>query len=116
QLAAEEKDRQLATLDTLTNHAFGALSVEARAALVFGGVNACVPDNDLAAAIFALGDHTLKRGVIEGMILGHHCQSLFAMCVRWPVRDRPRLEDAIGFQAKVVVEPARGMLLNDERQ
>jgi hypothetical protein len=48
------------------------------------------------------------------MILGHDRQALFAVRVGRAIGDGPRLQDAIGFEAKVVVQSPRGVLLDDE--
>jgi hypothetical protein len=50
------------------------------------------------------------------MVLGHDRQAPFAVLVRRPVRDRPRLQDAVDFETEVVVQSPRGVLLDDERE
>ena len=85
----EEKDRQFATFDAVTHEHFGPLAVEARTAIILGGIDARVPNDDLAAAVFALGDDAFERGVIERMVLGHHGQASFAVRERRSVRNRP---------------------------
>src|SRR5260370_15668484 len=49
-------------------------------------------------------------------MLGHDRQAPLPVGIGRPIRNRPRLQDAVCFQAKVVVQPSRGVLLHDERQ
>ena len=116
QLATAQKHRQLALLDALTHQHLGPLTIETWFAFVFGGIDTRVPDDDLAATVFAFRDDPFECPVVERVILGHDRQPPFAVPVGRPIRNRPRLQDAIGFQAKVVVQPPRGVLLHNERQ
>ena len=75
---------------------------------------ASVPDHDRAAAVFALRDHALERGVVERMILDLNGQRLHRWVEAGPLRHRPAFERAVVLQAEVVVQPAGGVLLNDE--
>ena len=71
-------------------------------------------DDDLAATIFAFGDDPFECPVVERVILGHDRQPPFAVPVGRPVWNRPRLQDAVGFQAKVIMQLRRAMLLDDK--
>ena len=75
-----------------------------------------VPDDDLAAAVLATRNDAFERGVVERVVLGHDRKAAFAVRVGRPVRDRPRLQHAVGLEAEVVVQSPRGVLLNDERE
>ena len=116
QLATLQEDAELAALDPAPHQRLGTLAVEARTAVLLGRVDAGVPHDHLPPAVFALGDDALERGVLQRMVLGHHRQPAFAAGVRGAVGDRPRFEDAVDFQAEVVVQPTRGVLLDHERQ
>jgi predicted nucleic acid-binding protein len=54
------------------------------------------------------GNHPLERGVLERMILRLHGEALLGGIKRLTFGDRPRLEHAIAFEAKVIMQPARG--------
>ena len=70
QLAAAERDRELAAIDALEDARLrlGAV-VEGERAVLVGGVGAVVPDDHLARAVFAPRDHALEGGVAERVIL-----------------------------------------------
>src|SRR5207237_2123242 len=90
QFAAAQKHGQSTPLDALPYHRLGPRAVEDRTAVVFGGVDACIPDDDLTAAVFTLGDDALERAVVEWVILGHDRQAPLPVGIGRPIRDRPR--------------------------
>ena len=75
---------------------------------------AAIPELHGAAAILALGNGAFEIAVIQRMVFHLHRQPLVVRIERRPLRDRPGLEDAVEFQAQIVMQPARVMLLNDK--
>ncbi len=80
----------------------------------FGLPIAAVPQLDRAATIFALGNCAFKVAIIERMILDFHRQPLVVGIERWSLGYGPRLEHAVQFQTKVVMQPGRVVLLDHE--
>ena len=80
-----------------------------------GLVGARIPDDHLAGAVFASGDVALERGVFQRMILGVHRQVVHRRRLRQVFGHRPRHQHAVSLQPEVVVQPARVVLLDDER-
>ena len=78
----------------------------------FGLPIAAVPQLNRAPAVFAFGDCAFKITVIERVILNFHRQPLVVWIKRWASRYGPRLEHAIQFKTKVVVQSGSVMLLN----
>ncbi len=76
------------------------------------GPRAAIPDDDGAAAIFALGNGALEVAVVQRMILDMHGEALFARHEARAARYRPALQHAVHLEAEVVVE-ARGVVLLD---
>ena len=79
-------------------------------------VDSRVPDYDLTSPVVAIGDHALERTVVYGVVLHLCCQPLLPGVKGGTLRDSPGPEHAIQLQAKVVVEPSRGVLLDDEAE
>src|SRR5262249_31406646 len=75
---------------------------------------AAVPDQHRAAAVFALGNGPLERVVLDRMILHLDREPLLAGNEARPASDRPALHDAVELEPQIVVQAARGMLLDDE--
>jgi hypothetical protein len=75
-----------------------------------------IPHLYRAAAVLALGDGAFEVAVVQRMIFHLHRQAFVSRIDRRPLGDGPRFEDAVQLQAKVIVQVARGMLLNDEPQ
>jgi len=98
-----------------------ALERERQAALLQAGVRIAVgkpaptvPDHDGAPAIFALGDGAFEFVVLDGVILDMDGEPLLARDQARAAGDRPALHHAVELQPEVVVQPAGGMLLDDE--
>src|SRR5947207_14459502 len=81
-----------------------------------GAVDAAVPHDHFARAVLAGRDHALERGVVEGMVLGLRREALFARIECRSLGNGPGLEHAVAFQAQIVVQAPRGMLLDDEEK
>ena len=86
-----------------------------RAAFV-GRIDAAIPDDHFARAVLPGRNHAFERGVVVRVVLGLHGEALFARIERRALGNRPGLEDAVAFEAEVVVQVPGGMLLDDEQQ
>src|SRR5215471_4225870 len=82
--------------------------------IVFRLPAATVPDHDGTAAIFTLGNRSLEFVVSDWMVLDLDCQPLLFLDKPVAARHRPALHDAVQFEAKIIVQAACGMLLNNE--
>ena len=81
---------------------------------LLGLVGAVVPDRDVAGAVLALGDLALERAVVEGMVFDVHGEVIGVGVHRKTLRQRPRDEDSVAFEAKVPVQRPGVVLLDDE--
>src|SRR5205823_11161608 len=68
--------------------------------------DAPVPHHDVAGAVLTGRDDTLEVVVVERVVLDVHREASDVRVERRSFGDRPADEDAIGFQAGVVVEVA----------
>ena len=73
-----------------------------------------VPDDHVAAAVLAGGDHALEVEVVERVVLDVGRQALHVGVERRTLGHRPAEQDARRLQAEVVVQPARPVPLHDE--
>ena len=80
------------------------------------GPIASVPEHHGAAAILPFRDCALEIAVVEGVILDLHGQTPIARVKRWPLGDRPGLEDPVIFEAQIKMQMAGRVLLDDEAQ
>src|SRR5439155_21796329 len=78
-------------------------------------VPAVVEDPDLARAVVTLRDRALERPVLEGMDLGLDGEPFLALRRGKPFRDRPRRQPSFAFEADVVVQAGRTVLVDPER-
>ena len=69
-----------------------------------------IPQHDGAAAILTLGDRSFEFSVCKWMVFGVDCQAFICRIEARTFRNRPAQEDAIEFQAEIVME-ARGIVL-----
>ncbi len=77
---------------------------------------AAVPQQHGAAAVLALGDDALELAVLERVILDVHRQPLVGRVEAGPLRHRPALQHAVQLEPEVVVQAARRVLLDHERE
>ena len=75
---------------------------------------AIVPQHDGAAAIFASGDQTFESGINKRVILGPHRQGLVVGIGARPASDGPADPHAVQLQPEIIMQPRRGMLLDDK--
>ncbi len=61
-------------------------------------------------------DRAFEIAVVERVVFHFDREPLVRRIERGPARDRPGLEHAIQLQPEVIVQPARGVLLDDEAQ
>ena len=73
-----------------------------------------VPDDHLAGAVVALGNHPLEVGVIDGMVLDLDGQPLVRRVQRGPHGDGPGAQDAAQLDTEVVVQASGSVLLDAE--
>src|SRR5215468_3579613 len=73
-----------------------------------------VPDDDVAAAVLPHRDHALEIEVFDRMVLDMDGEPFHRRIQRRPVRDGPAHENAVNFEAKVIVQAAGPMTLYDE--
>src|SRR5438270_5157851 len=73
-----------------------------------------VPKHDRATAVLPFRNNSLKCRVIDRVIFDLHREMLFALLPRQTLGHGPRLQHAIHFQPKIVMQSTRIMLLNDE--
>ena len=77
-------------------------------------VDAAIPYDDRARAVVAGRNHAFEVAVLERMILDGDGEMLIGGIHRGAFRDGPRAQDAFHLESKIVVEAARGVLLDDE--
>src|SRR4029077_18383716 len=82
--------------------------------VVDGSPFAAIPDQYGPAAILALRNGALKRVVVDRMILDLDRQPLLARHQARTARHRPALHHAVMLKPQVVMQPARGVLLDHE--
>src|SRR5688500_14784179 len=75
---------------------------------------AAVPDHHGPAAVFTLGNRALEFVVFDRVILHMHREPLLAGNEARAAGHRPALHHAVKFKPQIVMQPGRGMLLNDE--
>jgi hypothetical protein len=75
-----------------------------------------VPDDDAAGSVLALRNRTLEFGVLERMVLRLDRHPLVGGTQARSLGDRPALEDAVQLEPEVIVETARGVLLDHVAQ
>jgi hypothetical protein len=75
---------------------------------------AAVPDHHGAAAILSLRDRALEAVVFDRMILDMDREPLLAGNEARTARHRPALHHAVELEPQIIMQAARGVLLNDE--
>ena len=77
-------------------------------------VVALVPDEHPAASVLPPRYLTLEGGVLERMVFGVHREMIVVRSLREALGERPGNEDAVMLEAKVPMQAARMVLLDDE--
>src|SRR5262249_39076043 len=67
-----------------------------------------------AGAVVPCGNNSLERLVLKRMVFDHDGQALVLGIERGPFRDRPTFQDAVEFEAEVVVHPSGAVFLDHE--
>ena len=75
---------------------------------------ALIPQLHCAAAVFALRDHALERGVVERMIFGAHRQPLGCGPRGGAFRDGPAFQHAVDLEPEIVMLAPRPVMLHAE--
>src|SRR5262245_26947890 len=76
---------------------------------------AAVPDQHSAAAVLSLRDGSLEFVVLDRVVLHLDRETLLARHEARAARHGPALHHAVELEPQVVMQPARRMLLDDER-
>src|SRR5262249_2130270 len=80
--------------------------------IAFGNPVAAIPDHHGAAAVFAFRDRAFECVVFDRVILDVNGQALFRRVKARATGHRPALHHAIEFEAEIVMQPPRRVLLN----
>ncbi len=72
-----------------------------------------VPQHDRAPAVLPLRDGPLEIAIGKRMVFGSDSQTLGGGVEAWPARDRPAQQNAVEFQAEIVMK-AGGVVLLDQ--
>ena len=117
QLVPPQCDRELPRLQ-LPPHPLlrGVPVAEGHLVLVIGRVDARVPHDDVPGPVVPVGDDALEGGVVQRVVLHQPREALLLRVHRRPLGHRPRLQDAVHLQPKVVVQPSCRVLLHHEAQ
>src|ERR1700746_2061200 len=75
---------------------------------------AAIPDQHGAAAVLALRDGAFEVLIVDRMIFHFHREALLAGHEARSLGDGPALEHAVEFEAEVVMQAARRVLLDHE--
>ena len=76
--------------------------------------SANIPNHHRARAVIAFRDDALKIEIRNRMILHLHCQPLVRRIERRSLRHRPRFQDALHLEPKVIMQPRGIVLLHHE--
>jgi hypothetical protein len=99
-----------------TNLPLGLVPVMEPEAVFVRAVDAAIPDDDFAGAILLRRDHAFERGIVVWVVFGLRGKALLAAFERRSFRHGPGQQHAVAFEAKVVMQLARRVLLHDEQQ
>lgn len=86
----------------------------ARMGISLGRPGAMIPDQNCAGAILSFWNRALESTIIKRMILDMDGQAFLARHEAWPARYRPTFQDAIEFEAEIIMQPRGSMFLHDE--
>ena len=117
ELLAAQLDAELPGCEPRAHPSFGFGAIgEGELAILVRGVHAAVPDDHPSGAVLLLRDHAFEGGVLEGMILDLDRHALVAGVERRTLGNGPGFQHPVELEAKVVMQPARRVLLHDEEQ
>ena len=86
------------------------------ARIIVGLPNASVPYDHIPRTVLAGGNAALETAIAQWVVFNMHRQAFLARVQAWALGHRPAQQHAIEFQAKVVVQVARIVLLNHEAE
>src|SRR5450631_3461142 len=97
------------------------LELELALCVAGGGVafrdpRSAIPQQHRSAAVLLRRNDALERSVLDGVIFDVHRQTLVGRVEAGALGHRPAQQYPVELEAKIVVEMAGGVLLNDERQ
>ena len=78
------------------------------------GPAAAIPDHRRPGAVLPGGNDALEPAIFERMVLDMDRQPLFRGVGARTLRHRPALQDAVELEPEIVMQPARGVLLDDK--
>ena len=84
--------------------------------ILLGNPGAAVPQEDGARAVLLRRDHAFEVAVLDGMVLDVHREALVVRVEARAFRHGPAQEHPAELEPEVVVQVARGVLLDDEAQ
>jgi hypothetical protein len=73
-----------------------------------------IPQHDGSAAIFALGNDPFELAIIERVVFDMDGEPLLPRVEARSLRHRPALQNAVELEAEIIMQSARGMLLDDK--
>src|SRR3546814_10582581 len=79
-----------------------------------GAPRAAIPEHHRAAAILALRDDAFEIAIAERVVLGMDREAPVRRVQARALGHGPALQHAVELEAEVVVQPACGVLLDDE--
>ena len=82
---------------------------------VADAVSANVPNHHRAAAVLPLWNRAFEAGVVQRVIFHVHGQAAIASLQRWSFGHCPGAQYPFHLQAEIIVQIARGVLLNHEQ-
>src|SRR5262249_17770601 len=77
---------------------------------------AAIPELHRTATVLPLRDSALEVAIVQRVVLDLDCEAPRVRIERWTLGHCPGLEDAIEFQAQVIMQPRGGVLLDDVAQ
>ena len=72
--------------------------------------------SDRAAAVLPSRNDALEPAIFERVVLDMDRQALLAGIEARPFRHRPALQHPVELEPEIIMQPARGMLLDDKGQ
>ena len=114
QLLAVEDEAELACGEAATHPVFAFGALERAVAVLFRRIAPAVPNDDRAGPVLALRYDSFEGAVVDRVVLNHDREMLLVRVEAGALGHRPRLQRAVELQSQVVVEAARGVLVDNE--
>jgi hypothetical protein len=75
-----------------------------------------VPELNRASPILPLRYGAFEIAIVERVVFHFDCEAFVAGIERWPLGNGPGLEYAVELQPKIIMQPARVVLLDDKAE